>query len=81
MAKIKVEQDTGTITVSIAGETSKRYKVTAGTISVHKDDAERVVAAIPGATLQDAQGAEELEPDDTPPSLPTPDQRRQGTTS
>lgn len=80
MAKIKVEQDGGTITLTRAGETRKAYRVNGGNITVRADDVRSVLAAIPGSALVDGTATEPDtaddgltdEDDDSPPELPAP---------
>lgn len=75
MAKIKVEQDGGKITLTRGGETSKIYNVSGGTITVHADDVRSVLAAIPGSTLVDGTASEDVDSTlyvDSPPELPAP---------
>lgn len=71
MAKIKVGQDSGTITVTTAGSTRKDYRVTDGTITAHKDDVSDLLAAIVGAELVDGTVDEPVDVD-SPPQLPAP---------
>lgn len=71
MAKIKVGQDSGTITVTTAGSTRKDYRVTGGQITAHKDDVADLLAAITGAELVDGTQDEPVDLDG-PPDLPAP---------
>lgn len=76
MAKIKVEQDSGEVTVTRAGETSKTYRVSGGTITVRKDEVRSVLAALPGSSLVDGTASDDdsdsTEYVDSPPELPQP---------
>lgn len=75
MAKLKVEQDSGKITLTRAGETSKTYTVTGGQITVATEDVRSVLAAIPGSELVDGTANDVVDNTayvDSPPDLPKP---------
>lgn len=64
MAKIKVDQDSGSIVITIAGERRLDYKVTDGHITVSKDDVDEVLR-LTGGTLVDGDTTAGAAPADT----------------
>lgn len=66
MAKIKVGQDTGDITITIAGERRLDYKVTDGQITVAKDDVDEVLRLTGGELVEGDNPAAAAAPADEP---------------
>ncbi len=75
MAKIKVQQSGGTVTITRAGETKDTFRVSEdGLITVRKDQVADLLKRLRGSELVEGTLEEDVDVTDTttqPPALPT----------